>query len=128
MKTSAPHNASSLRTQGPITTVVCWSRRRWPPCQNERPRRRDERFALTLGSRRRVRNCALGRDDIEIMHSRDPLARNDGFKTLPLCYLKTAFAGGFVCSCVKTLTSAPRRRALASVDLAAHQRDGALMD
>jgi len=30
------------------------------------------------GSRRRVRNCALGRDDVEVVHSRDPLARNDG--------------------------------------------------
>jgi len=50
----------ALRTQGPIT-VVRWSRRRWPPCQNARSRR--------MGP-------CVRRDDIEIMHSRDPLARN----------------------------------------------------
>jgi hypothetical protein len=31
--------ASSLRKQGPITTIVCCSGSRQPPCQNARPRR-----------------------------------------------------------------------------------------
>src|SRR4051794_26879445 len=43
---------SSLRTQGPITPGVKGEKRPLLECRSESPRRRDERFALTLGSLR----------------------------------------------------------------------------
>src|SRR5258705_7983620 len=43
---------SSLRTQGPITPDLESEKRPLLECRSESPRRRDERFALTLGSLR----------------------------------------------------------------------------
>src|SRR5260370_26573068 len=41
--------SSSLRTQGPITTDVCWWQRQLPQCPFRGPRRRDERNRAHAG-------------------------------------------------------------------------------